>query len=309
MKDATNIPPHITKAVAALGEVAPDLAARIATFALTRTKRRPLRPSDEALLARGEPLEIRHGRQLVRAWSWGTGPTVHLVHGWNARATQLGSFVNPLVGAGMRVIAHDSVGHGASTGSASCVTDMADTLLRVVEATGPARAVIGHSLGGAATAIALARGLVVARATFIAAPADTSRWPEDIFGLSEEAAKRARAHAEERLRTSYERIAMPALGRTLRIPVLVVHDREDDAVPFDDALSTVRAIRDAGLLATTGHGHTRILRAADVIDEIVRFSAADVERRAHGTVQGAIDRELFVPSTRWSEQRLDANWG
>lgn len=136
---------------------------------------------------------------------------MHLVHGWNGRATQFESFVGPLVAAGLRVFAHDSIGHGASTGSSTCV-DMADALLRVVEVTGPARAVIAHSMGATATVIALNRGLVTARASFIAAPADTSRWPEQVFGLNGVAAERARLHAQERLRTTYARITADPFG-------------------------------------------------------------------------------------------------
>lgn len=303
MKDATGIPLKVRKAIAAVAVVAPDLAARIAMFAVTRTKRRPLRPAEDALLATGEPLEIALGRQTIRAWAWGDGPTVHLVHGWNGHAAQLGAFVAPLVTAGMRVIAHDGIGHGASSGSSSSVVDMAETLMRVVEATGPARAVIAHSIGAAATSIAFERGLAAARATFIAAPADTSRWPEDVFGLSGAAARLARRHAEERLRTTYARISAASLGPSVRIPVLVAHDRNDATVPFDDALAIVRSIRDAGLLATTGHGHTSILRAPHVVEEVVQFTASDLEQRAASTLQRTIDRDLFVRDERWSDQR------
>lgn len=308
MKDATGIPPNMRKAIAALAAVAPGLAARIATFAVTRTKRRLLRPAEEALLARGEPVEVPLGRHIVRAWTWGAGPIVHLVHGWNGRATQLGAFVDPLVAAGMRVVAHDSVGHGASTGASSSVAEMAETLLRVVEATGPARAVIAHSMGATATGIALDRGLPTARATFIAAPADASQWPEQIFGLRGVAADRARRLAEDRLRTSYARITAAALGRSVRVPVLVAHDRADQIVPFEDALANVRAIRDAGLLATHGHGHTSILRAPDLIAEVVRFTASDVERPVPSGLQSRIDRDLFVRDARSLEQRADPNW-
>ncbi len=298
MTHSPGIPPHIQKAIAAIAELAPDLAGRIAAFACTRTKRRPLRAGEKPLLSRAEALEIRHGRQRIAAWSWGAGPTVHLVHGWNARATELGPLVEPLVAAGMRVVAHDSVGHGASTGASSHVIDMAETLVRVVEATGPARAIIGHSLGGTATAIALARGLPVARATLMGSPADTSRWPEDMFGLRGEAADLARAHAEERLRSTYSSLGMSRLGASIRVPVLVVHDRADDVVDFDEALATVRSIRDAGLIATHGLGHSRILRDAATIEEVVRFTASDVPRQVRPAEQERIEQELFRPELR-----------
>lgn len=71
----------------------------------------------------------------------------------------------------------------------------------------------------------------------------------------------------------------------------------------------MRAIRDAGLLATSGYGHAGILRTPEVIEEIVRFTASDVEPRVPTELQPRIDRDLFVPDTRRYEQRADANWG
>ena len=95
------------------------------------------------------------------------------------------------------------------------------------------------------------------------------------LGLRGLAAARGRLHAEERLRTSYDRLTMTALGPSIRIPVLVVHDRDDRAVPFDDALGLVRSMRDAGLIATSGLGGARLLRDRTLVKEVVRFTATD----------------------------------
>ncbi|MGZ5446135.1 MAG: alpha/beta hydrolase [Thermoanaerobaculia bacterium] len=53
-------------------------------------------------------------RRLQRAWSWGEGPAVLLVHGWGGHAAQFQSFVEPLVRAGFRAIAFDAPSHGSS---------------------------------------------------------------------------------------------------------------------------------------------------------------------------------------------------
>jgi len=60
-----------------------------------REKRLQLRASECSLTINGIN---------IKAWKWGSGPSVLLVHGWNGRGMQLGRFVDPLLAAGYQVI-------------------------------------------------------------------------------------------------------------------------------------------------------------------------------------------------------------
>ena len=79
----------------------------------------------------------------------------------------------------------------------------------------------------------------------------------------------ARAHAamrrnlETRLRMRWDDIHIPTLAPRLRVPVLVVHDREDPDVPYGHAEEIVRAWPEARLMTTAGLGHRAILRDPD----------------------------------------------
>jgi len=88
-----------------LSATAPTLAARVAEGLFLRTRRSPPRAGERAVLARGAVCRVRRGDQWLRAWIWGNGPTVLLVHGWNGRAGQLAEFVPPLLEAGFQVVA------------------------------------------------------------------------------------------------------------------------------------------------------------------------------------------------------------
>jgi hypothetical protein len=44
-----------------------------------------------------------HARRLP-VYSWGSGPTILLAHGWSGRGSQLGAFVEPLVEQGFRLV-------------------------------------------------------------------------------------------------------------------------------------------------------------------------------------------------------------
>src|SRR5207247_1512114 len=134
---------------------------------LFTTPRRHRRPDRErAVLATARELVVDvtlraprwHGAQCsIAAWRWGSGPTVLLVHGWEGRGSQLGAFVEPLVAAGMSVVAFDAPGHGDSPDHRLYLTDLADCIADVIATVGPVHAIVAHSFGAAAALLAKQR--------------------------------------------------------------------------------------------------------------------------------------------------------
>src|SRR3954468_24873215 len=161
----------VQKAVRALDAVAPDAAQRLAFDWFGKPQRRAEKP-----FVAGHRFSLKEGGSDLAVWDWGDGRTVLLVHGWNGNAAQLSGFVTPLVRAGYYVAAPDLPAHGSSAGARTTVRDRADALLRLGRRVGPVHAVIAHSLGAAATVIAMAEGLGAARAVLIAPPADLPRY-------------------------------------------------------------------------------------------------------------------------------------
>src|SRR5262249_6361441 len=92
----------------ALEAGSPDLAAMFGEQVMFRTTRRASSKAERELLARGERLDVVVGGARLAAWTFGEGPTVLLVHGWNGRGSQLGAFVEPLVSAGYRAVLFDA---------------------------------------------------------------------------------------------------------------------------------------------------------------------------------------------------------
>src|ERR1043166_8169499 len=120
--------------------VSEDLGTLVAERLFTSPRRHP-RPDREAhVLAMGRRFDLDvtlrsprwHGEhRRLAAWRWGHGPTVLLVHGWEGRGSQLGAFVEPLVAAGLSVVAFDAPGHGDSPGRRLYLADLADCVVGV----------------------------------------------------------------------------------------------------------------------------------------------------------------------------------
>jgi pimeloyl-ACP methyl ester carboxylesterase len=243
------------------------------------------------------------GRGMVVAEVWGEGPITYLLHGWGGWRTQLASLVEPLVAAGQRVVALDAPGHGESGagvlgGRRTMFPEIAKALSAVVKVTGPANAIVAHSAGGGATALAVQEGLAAGRLVFIAPLADPMRhFPAfaQFLGIGERTGHRVVRRVERLVGhdlTALDTAARAAAAGPGRLPpLLVVHDRDDREVHYRDGQALAGAWPGARLLTTDGLGHRRILGDPAVIDATVSFvtggNAAAVTAPMVGSTAGS----------------------
>lgn len=254
----------------------PDLATAVAErMFLTPPRTRDAAASALDLVdARSSFLEHK-GRQIAM-WRWGSrdAPAVVLAHGWGGYAAQMRAFVFPLVQAGYRVIAYDQPAHGVSEGRLTGLPDFADVLAEVAGIHGSVAAVVAHSLGGAAAALALANGKASFKKVVLVSP------PSDLVGYSRrfarwywmpEAVRRGmQAAIEERYGVRWENLEVPRVAPRLSAKALVIHDRDDRLMPWTHGATVARHWPGAKLMSTEGLGHRRILS-----DERVTRAAAE----------------------------------
>jgi pimeloyl-ACP methyl ester carboxylesterase len=295
--------------------LSPTLAAALAhRLFLTPPPVRPLSSLEADVLAAGESLAIDHQGGRLAVWRWGQGPAVVLVHGWGGRAGQMTTLVGPLLDAGFSVLAFDEPGHGDSPGRYSSLPHFARAVTAVVEAFGPIFALVGHSMGGAASSLAVADGLSVERGAFIASPADARAWFAQfcaMFGLKPHVAALALQRIESHVGVPLERLHAGALGRDVTLPLLVIHDRHDREIPWSAGLTVVEAFANATLDLTEGLGHRRILRDAGVVSRVVEFLTADSVRTQPHPLRSrhlAVQHALLASRCARCERSLDDSW-
>jgi pimeloyl-ACP methyl ester carboxylesterase len=213
----------------------------------------------------------------IHTYVWGDPsrqPYVLFAHGWSSHGTRVASWLKPLRDAGYAVVAFDQAGHGRSSGTYTTLPDFTCHLLAVGRHFGPAAAVIGHSLGGAASALALARGLQAQRAILIAPAADplaaVERFSRFVW-LAGYLGRRMFARFEQAMRFDVDDLQahnnVPKIAR----PALIVHDVEDREVPWSEGERYARFWQDSRLLSTRGLGHNRVADDAGVIAAAMRF--------------------------------------
>lgn len=269
----------LSRAIRLVARVSPSLAAEAATRLFLRVPRVP-RPRGEAaaFLASGDAFTVPHAGRRLAAWTWGSGPAVVLVHGWGGRGAQMRPFVPPLVAAGYRAVVFDGPAHGASGGRSTSLPALAEAITAVAR-TVDARAAIAHSMGGASTLLALSRGLCLSRAVVVAAPSNAEKiWNgyASALGLSDALAAEARRRLEARVGESFTGLNAANFGPRVRTPVLVLHDLDDDEVPWTAGDEIARTLPAGRLVTTRGLGHRGVLRDPRAVARAVRFLEEDV---------------------------------
>jgi pimeloyl-ACP methyl ester carboxylesterase len=228
-------------------------------------------------LREAQRFTVTVGGRRVAAWSWGEGgggAGVLLVHGWGSRGARFVDLGNALLSEGHRVVTFDAPGHGASSGRLSSGPEFARAAQAVVNAVGPVSHVVGHSVGGFASALAIERGLQVRRAVFLAPSASPNNYSaqfEALLGVHGPVMASMRGRLERRLGFSWKDLNVPAFAPDMQVPLLVIHDRDDREVGWNDGAAITQAWPGAELVTTTGLGHHRIVSDPGVIRQVVAF--------------------------------------
>ncbi|HZP13866.1 MAG TPA: alpha/beta fold hydrolase [Nevskiaceae bacterium] len=195
--------------------------------------------------AEGAPrVTFRFGLSALR-WGHEGQPAVLMMHGVGGRPAQFTNLIPPLLARERQVIALEAPAHEYALDEEATQMELAMAMLEAAVEIRELETVVGHSLGAAAAALALAHGLPADRAVLLA-PASTITAGDAAF------------------------------ARTLRkldIPALVVHDSGDTIVPHAEAQAIARAWPGAQLLTTTGLGHWKILADPGVAEHVADFVA------------------------------------
>ena len=261
--------------------LSPRLAGRIA-FRMFRTPpRRKLDPVDAPVVARAVKSTLRIGADAFTTWHWDYGgPLVVVIHGWGSHAARFGNFIEPLRAAGFSVIGIDAPAHGDSPGRLSDLPRFRDSLAEVLRLHSPIHAVIGHSLGGGAILTVLAE--IAAhhprKICLFGVPSDMDYILES-FAMMLGLKPPALADLRERFARQFGRpaaaVSVAAAASSVQVPVLVVHDEEDNVAPIAQGAALAAAIPGAILHRTRGLGHSGGLRDAQTIARVVDFLRAD----------------------------------
>ncbi|MGL3605234.1 alpha/beta hydrolase [Rhizobium sp. G187] len=229
-------------------------------------------------------LALSKGMAAMHHWPQSSGDPsparVLVVHGWGSRAEYLSALAVGLRQAGADVVLLDLPGHGASSGRRLDLRIATEAILAAERQFGAFDGVVGHSFGGAA--VMMAAGGVFAdigtlkarRIALIGSPSSMA----DVFngfaksvGLGRTSIAAMRSRAFDLVGCSVDELDGVSVARRIDRPLLVVHAEDDKEVHVGHAQRYIGVSPHVRHLWANGHGHRRIVSAAEVISAVGDF--------------------------------------
>ncbi|MEZ4948803.1 MAG: alpha/beta hydrolase [Saprospiraceae bacterium] len=261
------------------GRIFPGFTSNIAFKLFATPMVRAKHKSSDKLLESAKIFDFLYAGELLKGYEWGEGEKIAiLVHGWESRGTALRSMVPILLNDGYKVVAFDGPAHGNSTGKRTHLIHFSGALKALITRLGTVDLVITHSFGGAAITYTMQRylkELYLDKLIMIAVPSTMRSIYEevvDVMKMPSAVAKRVLKKMEKLAGEPIDDLGLPLLGKGLKVgEVLIIHDKEDNVVPFSFAENIFNSWENAELAVTEGLGHYRILKNEAVLDKVHQF--------------------------------------
>lgn len=250
-----------------------QFAARLFTSPIKHTI--PKRELEMDRLARQEVLLIPSIQKTINVYHSGaTLKKILLVHGWSGRGTQLVKFTEAFEKLGFQIVSFDAPAHGKSPGNTTLMPDFIASILEIEKQFGPFEAAIGHSLGGMSLLNAVKEGFKIKRLTIIGSGDIVKDIIDDFvkkLQLNSKIGDLLRIHFEKKSNRTMDSYSSFHAASEISIPVLVIHDENDEEVPVSCAHHIHQHLKNGDLMITKNLGHRKILGDAAVIQKTIQF--------------------------------------
>lgn len=197
-----------------------------------------------------------------------------LVHGWSGRGTQLVKIADALIEKGYSTISFDAPAHGKSGTKTTLMLEFIESVLEIEKSYGPFEFAVGHSLGGMSILNAIKKGLQVEKAVVIGSGNSVinivNTFVEKI-GLPNKVATIMRNSFEKKYQFDMESFSGYVAAKEVKVPVLVIHDNDDEDIPVSEAHHLAENLSHIEILITNNLGHRKILGDSTVINKIIEF--------------------------------------
>ena len=240
---------------------------------------------DRKLTRSAEHYDIPFEGQTLKAYAWGKGRTILMVHGWGSRASHLALLAKSIAKSRFRVVAFDGPAHGNSEFNGdyprSSLPEFCRAIFHVANHFGPMYGFIGHSFGGTAAAFtacgqANLSGYQVAveKLVLISSPSGIDAMVSHYcrsYSLPDGSKAAVIAQVEREFPLKVKDYDISDAFRKFSGDILVVHDVDDQEVFIEEARQMVEGHEHASLIETRGEGHRKILASRSLIKIIKSF--------------------------------------
>jgi len=271
----------VPKSILLIGKILQFASFNLATLFAVKLFKTPMRfktPKSEKTMAKASQKKLLYIPEInkeVMVYTYGNSKRkALLIHGWAGRGTQLFSIADKLLENGYMTISFDAPAHGKSSGKTTMMTEFIACAKFLEEKMGSFEIGVGHSLGGMAVLNSVKQGLQFKKCVVIGAGdiiSDIITVFVNKLELNLKLVSRIKQDFYKKFKINIDDYSGSLAASMVKIPCLVIHDKEDKEVPVSCAHEIRQNLIHGQLLITNGLGHNRILKDNYVNNRIVEF--------------------------------------
>jgi pimeloyl-ACP methyl ester carboxylesterase len=197
----------------------------------------------------------------IMTYRWlGKKQTILLAHGWESNSARWKKLILRLKQKGFSVIALDAPAHGQS-GSKTFNAILYSEFINVVAKRFQPDIIIGHSVGGMASVFCQYNYKIesVQKLILLGAPSefkDVFKRYTDMLGYNQRITKQLNTIIIERFGAKPEDFSTAKYLESITSKGLIIHDEDDQIIPYKDALLIKNSFENSTLITTKGLGHS-----------------------------------------------------
>ena len=249
-------------------------ASKLALQLFSKPRGGQLTPNGILFLNTATKTTLYYNDLPIQTYQWkGSKETVLLAHGWESNSNRWRNEIEQLQTEGYNVIALDGPAHGGS-GSTTFNAILYSEFINVVSKKFKPSAFIGHSVGGMGLVIFLKKQTYIhtKKLVLLGTPSGfkgiMKRYKE-MMGYSKNVSVGIDTYIELKFGHPPHYFSTADFAKDIDAKGLLIHDKKDRIIPYQDALDIDTQFKNAKLISTEGLGHS--LKGDFVMDEIITF--------------------------------------
>ncbi|WP_179345497.1 alpha/beta fold hydrolase [Winogradskyella ursingii] len=230
--------------------------------------------NQEAIVNSAKFEELQYENLKIATYRWkGTGKTILLAHGWESNASRWNYLLDALKAENYNIITLDAPAHGHSE-SRQFNAILYSEFINVVAQKFQPEVILGHSVGGMATVFCQYKYKIpsVKKVVLLGSPAHFTgvfaRY-KSMMGYNRRISNGMEKLVQERYNKPTDYFSAANFTKDFDIDGLIIHDKKDRVIPYEDALLFDKKFKNSELITTEGFGHSLI--DASLTPKIVEF--------------------------------------
>ncbi|MFT5847937.1 MAG: pimeloyl-ACP methyl ester carboxylesterase [Psychroserpens sp.] len=249
-------------------------ASKMALQLFSKPRRIKLKETENDFLMTAFIEDVNYEHLNIMTYRWlGKKETILLAHGWESNSFRWKPLIEQLKKLDYNIVALDAPAHGRTSGKLFNAI-LYSECINVVAQKFNANIIIGHSVGGMATAFCKNKYDLpsVNKLILLGAPSNFvgvfSRYV-DMMGYNQRVSQAMNELVRDRFNEEPEHFNAARFLENMTAEGLLIHDKNDRIIPYSDAEDFKNYYKNATLISTEGFGHG--LRHEDVNNHIIDF--------------------------------------